>query len=194
MIKSNKNLSEKVLSKPDKYAVNMMDGLETYKIGIEAIITLQPSTGYVAVSCPFHDELNGCHWWTARGDLSLHEFLIKIDRDYAMMKLFAHRSLEEFDEERTKKALRKFAREQRKERLLSKDELREILDQITEAETADDVARIVGIDYPYEFIHNKPKRCALWFWDDVWSAFIKHIQASLQRLALAPPDSGTKKS
>ncbi len=164
-----------------KYAVTMMDGLETYKIGIEAIITLQPSTGYVAVSCPYHDELNGCHWWTARGDLSLHEFLIKIGRDYAMEKLFAHRSLEEFDEDRTKKEIRKFVRSQRKEGLLSKHEASEILDRITEAETADDIARIEGIDHPYDFIHNKPKRCALWFWDDVWSAFIKHIKETLKK-------------
>ena len=161
---------------PNRYAVKLMAGLETYQIGREAIITLQPSTGYIAVSCPHHDELNGCHWWTHRGSLSLHEFLLGLDRDYVLMKLFAYGSLDEYDEDATKAAFREDVMRHRRSGDLDKDAARHIWNQIDDADGPEDIARVEGVEEPYDFIRNRPKVCADWFWDHVWSAFIKHIK------------------
>lgn len=155
-----------------------MSGLEVYKIGKEAIITLQPSTGYISVSCPWHDELNGCHWWNSRGDLSLHQFLIGLNREYAMGKLFAHRSLEEYDEEKTIEILREHVLSDRRNGGISKSQAREIMNEIASCECEDDVARIEGFDCAYEYIKSKPKQCALWFWDHVWESFIDHLKGN----------------
>lgn len=171
-------------SKPSRYAVTPMTGLEVYKIGSEAIITLQPATGYVAVSCPWHDELNGCHWWGARGPLSLQEFLIGLDRDYTLGKLFAHRSLEEYDEDATKAGLREVIMRGRRDGEWSKDDARELWDQVEQAEISGDIARIQGMECPYEYIRNRPKNCAGWFWDNVWAAFTDHLRASLQNASV----------
>jgi hypothetical protein len=169
-------------SKPSRYAVEPMTGLEVYKIGSEAIITLQPSTGYVAVSCPWHDELNGCHWWGARGPLSLHEFLLGLDRGYTLGKLFAYRSLDEYDEDTTKAVLRDVVKKGRRSGDWSKDQARDLWDQIEAADGDQDIARIEGMECPYEYIHHRPKNCAGWFWDNVWAAFTDHLRASLQNV------------
>jgi len=154
----------------------MMTGLETYQIGREAIITLQPSTGYVAVSCPWYDELNGCHWWTSIGSRTLHEFLMELDRDYVMNKLFDSRSLEEYDEDRTKQALREYVIEQRKCGSLTKFQARDTWQCIEYSDTMDDMAAIENIECSYEFIHYKPKRCVAYFWDEIWASFIEHLK------------------
>jgi hypothetical protein len=164
-----------------KFAVEIMTGLETYKIGREAIITLQPSTGYVAVSCPWHDELNGCYWWNARGSKSLHEFLIGIDRHYTMGKLFMRSSLEEYDEDRTKKAIREYVLTARKDGDFTKYQARDLWDEIALADSDHDIATLEGIECPYDFIHTKPKHCVMWFWDNVWAAFVAHLQLNLSQ-------------
>lgn len=159
-----------------RHTVTMMDGLETYRIGNEAIITLQPSTGYVSVSCPWHEELNGCHWWTSIGNGTLHEFLIGLDRDYVMNKLFGRHSLEEYDEDRTKDSLREYVIQLRKDGTFTKDGARDIWNEIEWADSMDDIARLEGIECPYEFILYKNKRCVDWFWDEIWASFIDHIK------------------
>lgn len=173
-----------VLPDPNRYKVEPMTGLEVYKIGREAIITLQPSTGYVAVSCPWHEELNGCHWWNARGSESLHSFLIGLDRHYTIGKLFNRRSLEEYDEAATKADLRRMIIDYRRDGFWDRDASRDLWDQVDAAETADDIARIDGIDCPYEHIRYKPKSCADWFWNHVWAAFIAHLRAGLANSVL----------
>jgi hypothetical protein len=165
-----------VLPDPKRYTVEPMTGLEVYKIGREAIITLQPSTGYVAVSCAWHPELNGCHWWNSRGPESLHRFLVSLDRHYTMKKLFDRHALEEYDEDRTKAELRKLILSGRRDGSWTRDEARDLWDQVEAAESADDIARMTGLDCPYECIRYKQKDCADWFWDHVWSAFIAHIR------------------
>lgn len=159
-----------------RHAVTMMSGLETYQIGKEAIITLQPSTGYVSVSCPWHEELNGCHWWTSRGEDSLHDFLIDSHRDYTMNKLFDHHSLVEYDEDQTKDSLREYVIQLRKDGILTKDGARKIWNDIEWAGSMDEIASLEGIDCCYEFIHYKYKWCVSWFWDEIWASFIDHLK------------------
>lgn len=159
-----------------KHTVTVVSGLETYQIGKEANITLQPSTGYVSVSCPWHSELNGCHWWTAIGNRTLHEFLMELDRGYVMTKLFDGRSLEEYDEDRTKQAISDYVIQLRKDGSITKSKARHIWNEITWADSADDIARLEGIDCPYEFIHYKPKRCVAYFWDEIWASFIEFLR------------------
>jgi hypothetical protein len=166
------------MTDPKRYAVEPMTGLEVYKIGREAIITLQPSTGYIAVSCPWHEELNGCHWWNSRGPESMHRFLVDLNRHYTMGKLFNRRALEEYDEEATKAELRRLIIDYRRDGTWNSEEARALWDQVEYAESADDIARITGLDCPYENIRYKQKSCADWFWNDVWSAFITHIRTN----------------
>lgn len=154
----------------------MMDGLEVYRIGSEAIITLQPSTGYVSVSCPHYQELNGCYWWNAIGNKTLHDFLIGLDCYYAMNKLFNYRKLEEYDEERTKKDIRNYVIDLRRNGRISKSKARDIWNDIEYAESMDDIARLEGFDCPYEFIRYKDKWCVGWFWNEVWGSFIEHLK------------------
>lgn len=159
-----------------KHVVTMMDGLETYRIGSEAIITLQPSTGYVSVSCPHYQELNGCHWWTHRGNYTLHEFLIDLHADYTMNKLFDSRKLEEYDEDQTKKDIRDYVINLRVNNRISKIKARDIWTEVEYVETMDDIARLEGIECPYEFIRHKDKWCVAWFWNEVWFSFIEHLK------------------
>lgn len=167
-------------SKSGRYAVTPMNGMEIYRIGSEAIITLQPSTGYVAVSCPHHNELNGCYWWNARGKDSLHKFLLEIDQHYTLGKLFAHGSLEEYDEDRTKKEIRQYVLTSRRDGELTNNQARDLWDEIDIADSDHDIATISGIECPYDFIRTKPKYCAGWFWDNVWKSFTDHLRDSLQ--------------
>jgi hypothetical protein len=167
-----------VLPDTKRYTVELMTGLEVYRIGREAIITLQPSTGYVAVSCAWHAELNGCYWWNSRGPESLHLFLVGLDRPYTMKKLFDRRALEEYDEDATKAELRRLIIDYRRDGFCNREESRDLLDQVEAAESADDIAKITGLDCPYEHIRYKQKDCADWFWNHVWSAFIAHIRTA----------------
>jgi hypothetical protein len=153
-----------------------MTGLEVYKIGREAIITLQPSTGYVAVSCGWHSELNGCHWWTSRGPASLHYFLRGLERSYAMGKLFDRKQLEEYDEDSTKAELKRWVIDERRSGSLSAEAARDIFDNVVSAESTEQIANLDGIAHPYEFIQTKPTQCADWFWNEVWAAFIDHLK------------------
>lgn len=168
-----------VIPDPNRYKIEPMIGLEVYKIGREAIIALQPSSGYVAVSCPWHDELNGCHWWNARGPDSLRQFLVGLDRSYAMGKLFNRRSLEEYDEERTKAELRRLIIEYRRDGFWNREESRDLWDQVEAADSAEDIANMHNLDAPYEHIRYKPKACADWFWNHVWSAFVAHLRSEI---------------
>jgi len=164
---------------PDRYAIEPMTDLEVYKIGLEAIITLQPSTGYVSVSCPHHDELNGCHWWSARGDESLHTFLCSLNRSYAMDKLFCPNALNEFDLESSVASLKRDTIERRRAGELTSEEARDLWDQADCCENAENIADISdghGNAY-WEHIRYSPKPCAIWFWDSVWSAFIDHLRS-----------------
>ena len=162
----------------EHYKVELMTGLEVYRIGREAIITLQPSTGYVSVSCIWHNELSGCHYWNARGEKSLHGFLCCLDRHYAMGKLFNRLELEEYDEAVTKADLRRLIIENRRLGYWTQEKAREIWDHVEAADCEHDIANLDGIDCPYEHIRHKQKRCADWFWDDVWSAFVAHLRAA----------------
>jgi hypothetical protein len=160
-----------------QYNVESMTGLEVYKIGREAIITLQPSTGYVSVSCPWHGELNGCHWWNARGDESFHDFLVSLNRDYAMDKLF--RDLKEFDLEETINNIKHSIIRNRRNGDWPRDVARDLWDDLVSCETIDDIARLsdpYGNCY-YEDIRYKYKHCVDWFWDNIWAAFIDHLKS-----------------
>lgn len=162
-----------------RFPVQEISGIETYKIGSEATITLNPASGYVAVSCSWHHELNGCHYWTARGGLSLHAFLLDLNQDYAMGKLFNRGSLEEFDLEASIASLKRETLQRRRSHDITADEARDLWDQIEGCDTAADIANIsdpYGNTY-YEHITMVPKRCASWFWDCVWGSFIQHIRA-----------------
>lgn len=169
-----------VVQHPSRYKVEPMEGLEVYKIGREAIITLQPSTGYVSVSCPWHDELNGCHWWNARGKESLHEFLIGLQRYYAMGKLFSRRALEEYDEEQTVRSIKEDIIRMRRDGDYTEEQARDLWDELEACETGEDVANLTDChgNRWYESIKTKPKSCADWFWNEVWAAFIAHLKGS----------------
>jgi len=159
--------------------VESMSGCEVYRIGAEAVITLQPSTGYVSVSCPWHDELNGCHYWRHRGEgVSLVSFLFGLDRHYAMKKLFNQKDLQEFDLEETVDGLKRMIIDQRRSDSWPADVAREIWDDVVNCETPDDVARLsdpYGNCY-YEDLRYKDKDCVAWFWDVVWASFIAHLK------------------
>jgi hypothetical protein len=92
--------------------------------------------------------------------------------------LFDRHALEEYDEDGTKAELRKLILDGRRDGAWSRDEARDLWDQVEAAESADDIARMTGLDCPYECIRYKPKSCADWFWNDVWSAFIAHIRTA----------------
>lgn len=178
-----------VIEHQNRYAVAPMTGLEVYKIGREAIITLQPSTGYVSVSCPWHDELNGCHWWNSRGTDSLRKFLIGLERSYAMGKLFGHKNLEEFDLDASVNSLKREIIERRRQRDITEKEARDLWDRADGCDSAEDIANIhdeYGNTY-YDHIRTVPKSCATWFWDFVWSAFIAHIKSKIAENDQAAP-------
>lgn len=159
-----------------RFAVTAMTEVEVYKIGSEAVITLHPNTGYVSVACPWHEELNGCHYWNHRGDESLHSFLLGLDRSYAMGKLFARRSLEEYDDDATKARLKRHIIECRRCGDMDSGAARDLWDAVEASDCAHDIANLSGIDCPYEFITYKDKHCVAWFWDQVWGSFIHHLR------------------
>jgi hypothetical protein len=90
--------------------------------------------------------------------------------------------------------LRKLILDGRRDGSWSRDEARDLWDQVEAAESADDIARMTGLDCPYECIRYKPKSCADWFWNDVWSAFIAHIRtaclANVRDHRAGPSDPG----
>jgi hypothetical protein len=161
-----------------RYRVEALVGVETYRIGAEATITLHPATGYVAVSCAYHRELNGCHWWNARGARSLHEFLGEISRDYTLGKLFGTHSLKEFDLEKTVEVIKAEIINWRRSGGLNEEQARDLWMELELCETPDDVARLSAPhgETFYESIAYSEKRCAAWFWDNVWKAFIGHLK------------------
>ncbi|MBA3686786.1 MAG: hypothetical protein H0W72_16300 [Planctomycetes bacterium] len=166
------------------YPVTVMDNVEVYRVGNEAVITLQPSTGYVSVVCAWHDELNGAHYWAHLGPGSLRGFLLVLNRSYVVDKLFGRKSTEEFDQDATVQALRAAIIEQRREAResvrggMTAQEARDLWDEVDNVERADDVANLRGIDEPWYYIRTRDKACVAWFWNSVWASFIAHLRST----------------
>lgn len=168
-----------------RYAVTKMDGLEVYKIGAECVITIQPSTGYVSVACSWHDELNGCHYWPHRGKESLKEFLVDLNRSYAVGKLFGRNSTEEFDCEGTKADLRAWIIAERRSRDLTAEQAREHWDTVDGIERDEDINQLHGIDDVHLFAKYRDKPCVAWFWDEVWAAFVATLRTEIAQVPRA---------
>ena len=158
------------------HPVGVMDGCDIYKIGREAIITLQPSTGYIAVACPWHAELNGCHWWAHRGDQSLVDFLLDLDCNYVVGKLFNCEQVEEFDRAQTIINLKRWIIEQRRSESLTTEKARDAWEEACDIETASDVDGMREIEYAGEFTCRRPKRSVEWFWTTVWASLMAHLR------------------
>jgi len=163
--------------------VVLMDGCDIYRIGKEAIITLQPASGYIAVACPWHDELNGCHWWAHRGDRSLADFLLTLNRSYVVGKLFNCEQVEEFDREQTVSDIKRWIIERRRSGDLTAQKARDAWDEACGIETVDDVGRMREIEYAWEFIHMRPKDCVAWFWNTVWASLMAHLREQGAKVA-----------
>jgi hypothetical protein len=160
----------------------MMDGLLTYKIGNECVITLQPSTGYVSVVCPWHNELNGAHYWSRRGPADLKSFLAQLDRHYTVGKLFGSNQTTEFDLEGTVNGIKKWIIEERRNGGLDSERARECFDAAEVAETEDCLLRdsaFHGIDDFHTFLMYRDKHCVGWWWDNCWGAFVAQLKAEL---------------
>jgi hypothetical protein len=174
-------MTAETVSSP-RYAIKAFEGLKAYQVGREAIITIQPATGYVAVSCPWHAELNGCHWWSHRGDQSLRDFLMKINRDYTIGKLFGQNDTKEFDQERTAAELKRWIIEARREaracprRGLTDSAARDHWSEVEGIETEEEVAALTWLEEPWSYIVRRPKPCIDWFWNEVWASFIAHLR------------------
>lgn len=163
---------------PSRYAISQMTDVEVYKVGAECVITLQPSTGFVSVQSSWHPELNGCHYWSARGSEDLKTFLVGLHRDYTVGKLFKGNALEEFDLEKSQDSARKDVIELRRDRAIDAEQARDLWNDIDNCETIDDIARL-SIDEAWRNIQMNEKPCVAWFWDDVWAAFIAHLRTEL---------------
>lgn len=156
--------------------VEVLTNTEVYKIGNEAIIVLHSETGYVSVSCGWHKELNGCHWWNARSGQSLKKFLMDLQKDYAVSKLFGSHEINEFDLDKTVSRLKKMLLTMRREHDISDEEYKDDLKIIKDCcGGISDLASVKSINV-YENCCFKEKDCIKWFWKSIWSAFIKKIK------------------
>lgn len=164
--------------------VTLLTDCQVYTIGRGTIVTLRPSTGFVSVSCWEYADLNGCHWWSHRGNQSLAEFLLGVDRHYAIGKLFDRDALKEFDLELSIAGLKEAIIEMRRNardyrRGPTADRAREMWDDVASVETDSDIARIEWLDEPWNYIVTTDKPCVTWFWDSVWASFMAHLRAQI---------------
>lgn len=159
--------------------------LETYKVG-PCMISLDAEQGFVSVTCSEYDELNGNHYWRARGSDSLKKFLIGLNRDYAMGKLFGHRRLEEWDDDKTKDEIKRYIIECRRGREIDRDEARDLWDDVERAEGEQSIAELPTIhgECWYEWIRHRDKPCVEWFWSKVWAPFVQTLR---QEVATCSP-------
>jgi len=153
-----------------------MDGCDIYQIGGEVIITLQPSTGYVAVACQRHSELNGYYWWTHRDNRSLADFLLDLDCGYVVGKLFKPDQVEEFDRGQTINNIKSAIIKQRRSGYLTTEKAGGAWDAACGIETADDVRRMREVHHALECIHMRPKFSVAWFWIAVWGSLMAHLR------------------
>mgnify|MGYP000349579359 CR=1 FL=1 len=161
-----------------RYAISNIDGVEVYKVGAECVIMLQPSSGFVSVQCPWHPELNGCHYWSARGAKTLKQFLVSLNKDYALGKLFNGNALTEFDREKSQAKAMATIIDLRRNRDIDAERARDLYEDVKNCQTPDDIARL-DFDEPWYCIVNIEKSSVAWFWDEVWAAFANHLRTEL---------------
>jgi hypothetical protein len=166
------------------YAVTRQQ-LETYKVG-PCMISLDADQGFVSVTCSEYDELNGSHYWRARGSDSLKRFLIGLNCDYATGKLFGNRRLMEWDEDQTKTDIKRYIIECRRDGSLDRSQARDLWDDVESAESEESIADLPTVNGEcwYEWIQHREKPCVDWFWSKVWSPFVQTLR---QELASCPP-------
>lgn len=158
-------------------AVTQISNVDVFKVGKSpSLVMVQPSTGMVAISCPWDRDLNGCHYWSHRGNETIYEFIIDLHREYAVGKLFG--DMEEFDQEGTAKEFRAYIIERRRDKEYDEEKARELWDEVGYCESPDDFCRL-DIPDAWESLQHRDKPCVEHFWREIWTPFIEHVKNNI---------------
>lgn len=162
--------------------VSAITEVQCFRIGGEAVITINQTTGMVIVSTCRHRELNGMTFWCHRGDATLIQFLITSSADYVIGKLFQRHQLQEFDAEGTIKDIQDWIISLRRDsgpggESPTASQAREWWDEVHDIVDPEDLKPLDFLgDEWYEFIRQKDTSAVRYFEQVIWAPFIAHLK------------------